>query len=183
MTDKKITRAILSDITTPKNRSKALAHVGIAFAVCFILGPPIGAYFSSNPMPLPFGTALPELNIYATPAILTLILLSAETAFLAIALPETRGKAPIKSRKGSPAKENGINGHGENGHSVNGHGNHSNHDSKSSKRNPQSDITRRLKALSSLKTVHCAFLGIFSGVEFTLTFLTFDCQSPFNSLF
>lgn len=27
--------AILSDITTPANRGKALAHVGIAFAICF----------------------------------------------------------------------------------------------------------------------------------------------------
>lgn len=32
--------AILSDVTTPANRSKALAHVGIAFAICFCIGPP-----------------------------------------------------------------------------------------------------------------------------------------------
>jgi len=173
--------AILSDITTPKNRAKALAHVGIAFALCFILGPPIGAYFASNPMPLPFANA--ELNIYATPAILTLILLSVETAFLAWALPETRGKTPIKSRKGSPVQTNGVNGHGVNGNGVNGHGMNGNsmHDSKSVKQNSQEDIARRLKILSSLKYVHCAFLGVFSGVEFTLTFLTFDLFDWNNS--
>jgi len=173
--------AILSDITTPKNRAKALAHVGIAFALCFILGPPIGAYFASNPMPLPFANA--ELNIYATPAILTLILLSVETAFLAWALPETRGKTPIKSRKGSPVQTNGVNGHCVNGNGVNGHGMNGNstHDSKSVKQNSQEDIARRLKILSSLKYVHCAFLGVFSGVEFTLTFLTFDLFDWNNS--
>lgn len=36
--------AILSDVTTSENRSKALAQVGIAFAVCFCIGPPIGLY-------------------------------------------------------------------------------------------------------------------------------------------
>src|SRR6267154_5848833 len=88
-----INSAILSDITTPANRAKALAHVGIAFAICFCIGPPIGAYFASRPVVLGQtklgGT---ELNVYAAPAILTLILLVAETVFLAIALPETRGK-------------------------------------------------------------------------------------------
>src|ERR1700733_10479264 len=64
--------AILSDITTPANRAKALAHVGIAFAICFCIGPPIGAYFASRPVM--FGqTKLggAELNVYAAPAILT----------------------------------------------------------------------------------------------------------------
>src|ERR1700761_4327118 len=60
--------AILSDITTPANRARALSQVGIAFAICFIIGPPIGAYFASRPFPISMGNV--ELNIYATPAIL-----------------------------------------------------------------------------------------------------------------
>ena len=34
---------------------------------------------------------------------------------------------------------------------------------------------QRIKTLSVLRTLHFLFLGLFSGVEFTLTFLTFDC--------
>jgi len=107
---------------------------------------------------------MPELNIYATPAIITLVLLVAETVFLAFALPETRGKAPISSRKGSPER-------------TNGHSDHSTTQSTT----PEKDIASRLRMLSQLKTLHFAFLGIFSGVEFTLTFLTFDLFDWTNS--
>ena len=39
-----------------------------------------------------------ELNIYATPAIITLVLPVTETAFLALALPETRSKRNSHSK-------------------------------------------------------------------------------------
>ena len=81
--------AILSDVTSAADRSKALASVGIAFAICFCVGPPIGAYFASRPFPPNIIQGL-ELNIYATPAALTLVLLVLETIFLVVALPETR---------------------------------------------------------------------------------------------
>ncbi|KAJ3921509.1 major facilitator superfamily domain-containing protein [Lentinula edodes] len=144
--------AILSDVTTPENRSKALAHVGIAFAICFCIGPPIGAYFASKPLPAAntFGV---EFNIYAVPAIITLILLSVETVFLIVALPETRGKGikPVENKSKS-------NGKSTNGATI-----------------PKSKtIEQRIEILKSLRTLHLLFLGIFSGVEFTLTFLTFD---------
>ncbi|TFY67804.1 hypothetical protein EVG20_g3809 [Dentipellis fragilis] len=101
--------AILSDITTPANRAKALAHVGIAFAICFCIGPPIGAYFASRPVTA-LGSSLGlELNVYAAPAILTLVLLVAETAFLAVALPETRGRAV----KAAPERTNGKTSNGQ----------------------------------------------------------------------
>ena len=40
--------AILSDVTSAADRSRALASVGIAFAICFCVGPPIGAYFARS---------------------------------------------------------------------------------------------------------------------------------------
>ncbi|KAI0284353.1 MFS general substrate transporter [Russula aff. rugulosa BPL654] len=145
--------AILSDITTPANRAKALAHVGIAFAICFCIGPPIGAYFASRPVDLgqsKLGGA--ELNVYAAPAILTLILLVAETIFLAIALPETRAdRGPPGDTK--VTRDSRLSG-------------------------PTVALVRpaeqRIKTLKSLRMFHFLFLGVFSGVEFTLTFLTFD---------
>jgi len=135
-----------------------LAYVGIAFAICFCIGPPIGAYFASKPLPAvsTFGI---ELNVYAVPAIITLVLLSLETIFLIVALPETRGKG-IKPTPEATAKGNETNGAGA---------------AKVSK--PQS-TEQRLQTLRSLRTLHLLFLGIFSGVEFTLTFLTFDCEYP-----
>lgn len=90
-----------------------------------------------------------DLNIYAVPAALTLLLLVAETLFLIIALPETRnagGKPGTDTSSSKPDKAN------------------------FSKR----DVATRIKLLKSLRKHHFLFLAIFSGVEFTLTFLTFD---------
>ncbi|TDL29481.1 MFS, DHA1 sub-family [Rickenella mellea] len=158
--------AIISDITTPANRGKALAHVGIAFAICFIIGPPIGAYFATRPLPPALTAGGMELNIYAAPAFLTLVLLTAETLFLALALPETRGRV----MKSSPP-----NGHA-NGHAANGVANGNGHakEQPKPKLTREEDIDRRINILRTLRAIHFMFLGIFSGVEFTLTFLTFD---------
>jgi MFS family permease len=152
-----LSSAILSDITTPANRAKALAHVGIAFAICFCIGPPIGAYFASGPVAL--GQVLGmELNIYAVPAILTLVLLVAETLFLGVALPETRRKK--LGRQGSEkARE----------HSTTDYRARAGGDSV-----PVRPSEQRIKMLKTLRMLHFLFLIIFSGIEFTLTFLTFD---------
>ena len=150
--------AILSDVTSAADRSKALASVGIAFAICFCVGPPIGAYFASRPFPPSIIQGL-ELNIYATPATLTLVLLVLETIFLVVALPETRfsrrkeGKS-VEIDLGdepapSPATSRSVQLRGK-------------------------SVKDRLQLLKSMSTLHFLFLGAFSGVEFTLTFLTFD---------
>lgn len=158
--------AILSDVTTPANRSKALAYVGIAFAICFCIGPPIGAYFASRPLPHSMDSWGPELNVYAVPAILTLVLLVAETAFLMVFLPETRGKGAHTPTDGKSKKSPTH---------LNGNGNASNGGPPKPSRKLTSE--KRLQLLKSLRRLHFLFLGIFSGVEFTLTFLTFDCGS------
>jgi len=158
--------------------------VGIAFAICFCIGPPIGAYFASRPVEAAFQHTLlgiTELNIYAAPAILTLVLLTAETAFLAVALPETRGKGlgtqnPDKNDESSgpinPDSDPDNDGRDEkkqgekeisNGRSV-----------KEDAGTPVLPAEQRIKTLKSLRLLHFLFLGVFSGIEFTLTFLTFD---------
>jgi len=155
--------AIISDITTPDKRGKALAHVGIAFAICFIIGPPIGAYFASRPVPAGLTAGGFEVNVYAVPAFLTLVLLSAETLFLAYALPETRGTV-LNNSIVVPSEEKKTNGHA-NKSAQNGH---------APKLSRTDDVQRRIALLDQLKQAHFLFLGLFSGVEFTLTFLTFD---------
>ena len=138
-------------MTTAENRAKALAHVGIAFAICFCIGPPIGAYFSTRPLPDSANIFRTEVNIYAVPALLTLVLLSLETLFLIVALPETRGKGKITKTETKKSDEQ-------------------------AKPRIKRSIPERIALLKSLRYVHFLFLGVFSGVEFTLTFLTFDCK-------
>ncbi|KAH9951653.1 MFS general substrate transporter [Amylocystis lapponica] len=147
--------AILSDVSTPENRAKSLAYVGIAFAICFCIGPPIGAYFASRPLPASITASGFELNVYATPAMITVVLLVLETIFLAFVLPETRGKRAEKQSNGTTRKS-----------AVK--------DSTTDKTPKQESVQKRLATLGVLRRLHFLFLGIFSGVEFTLTFLTFD---------
>lgn len=150
--------AILSDITAPAERSKSLAQIGIAFAICFCIGPPIGAYFASQPVPASVRALGIELNIYAVPALITLVLLSVETLFLAVALPETRGIQP----NGGKDRSQG------------------NRVEKPKTKSAPKTIQERLTVLQTLRWLHFLFLGIFSGVEFTLTFLTFDRTSSLS---
>jgi hypothetical protein len=168
--------AILSDITTPANRAKALAHVGIAFAICFCIGPPIGAYFASRPVMFGQSKLLvggTELNVYAAPAILTLILLVAETIFLAVALPETRGKRLLQVQS-SKEKNDERSSAVELRDSKVTRDNRVKEDDSGPTVPPVRPAEQRIKTLKSLSMFHFLFLGVFSGVEFTLTFLTFD---------
>lgn len=108
-----------------------------------------------------------DLNVYAVPAFLTLVLLVVETVFLLVALPETRGKrisGASKEKPKAPVHENG-----------NGKNSSDSPPELVSKRTVQS----RIDVLEALRRLHFFFLAIFSGVEFTLTFLTFDCTIPF----
>jgi hypothetical protein len=82
-----------------------------------------------------------ELNIYATPAIITLVLLVVETAFLSLALPETRSAGDSHSK----AKV----------------------DPKAASKVKVVPVVSRLRRLAILKTankLHFFFLLAFSGV-------------------
>lgn len=96
-----------------------------------------------------------ELNIYAVPAAISLLLLIIETVFLLVALPETLNLRPNYQANRIPTKGN-------------------KHPAKDLRRTGQQ---RRLSLLNTLRRLHFLFLSVFSGIEFTLTFLTFDCGS------
>ena len=85
------------------------------------------------------------------PAFLTLVLLVAETVFLAYALPETRG-TKISGKEDALSK-------GENDKNQTA---------------PATSRPKRVLLLKTLGKLHFFFLVLFSGVEFTFTFLTFD---------
>ena len=79
-----ISLVVISDVVPSAERSKTLALVGLAFSLAFSTGPPVGAYLAKFPLDWQ------GVNIYALPALISLVLLVAETVVLAVALPETR---------------------------------------------------------------------------------------------
>ncbi|KAI9204751.1 major facilitator superfamily domain-containing protein [Polychytrium aggregatum] len=152
--------AMISDVTTPETRSRGLALVGIAFSLGFTIGPPLGAYFTSLDLAkiFPWIQALP-INQYSTPALFAFVLIVIESAYMYLALPETlHFKAQDESGADSQPPES------------------------SSKAEPapgtqdtsQLDVASTRKRLLTLGLVHFLFLFFFSGMEFTLTFLTHD---------
>ncbi|TPX34669.1 hypothetical protein SmJEL517_g02703 [Synchytrium microbalum] len=134
--------AMISDITTPRTRSRGLALVGIAFALGFTVGPPLGAYFANIDLRhIPALRSLP-LSAYASPALFALVLLVIETIYLYACLPETLGrKRPSKKDEGA--------------------------------KSPPSPSTNSV-SIETLSLLHFFYLFIFSGMEFTLTFLVHD---------
>ncbi|CAG8559592.1 7406_t:CDS:2 [Acaulospora morrowiae] len=139
--------AIVSDVTTKETRSKGLALVGIAFAVSFTIGPALGAFFASVDLSNTFPQLVEwGLNPYSMPALVALLLLCVETLYLYLFLPET-----VKTSKESSADSD-----------------------LSSNTLQSSSMKQRLKNLTILSWIHLVYLFIFSGMEFTLTFLTFD---------
>ncbi|KAI8364689.1 major facilitator superfamily domain-containing protein [Radiomyces spectabilis] len=140
--------AIISDITTPERRSRNLAFIGIAFAIAFTFGPALGAWFASFDLTTvyPF---VEEWGVYpySTPALVGLVLLLVETGYLYAYLPETfRHRHMNSSASRSSAKES------------------TEHD----------NTATRLSNLCYLNAVQCIYSFLFSGMEFTLVFLTFD---------
>jgi MFS family permease len=124
-----ISIAMLSDISSKENRSKALALVGMCFAFGFTFGPPLGA-------------ALTKIGGYYDffgPALFSFLLISIECFLLWNYLPETLDLS-VESKKSEDA-----------GKQVKNRAN-----------------------LTVLSLFHFVYLFVFSGMEFTLTFLTFE---------
>lgn len=138
--------------------------MGIAFAVAFTIGPAIGAWFASVDLSV-ICPSLVKFGIYpySMAALVGLLLLLAETAYLYVSLPETvhfRKEVESSSPAASTTTSDNNNNNKEN-------------------EKPKEIITlemihRRLLDLSYLKRILCAFSFFFSGLEFTLVFLTFD---------
>ncbi|WVQ93437.1 hypothetical protein IAU59_000511 [Kwoniella sp. CBS 9459] len=177
-----LSTAIISDVTSVENRSKSLALVGIAFSICFTLGPSLGAYFASKPLPVTSNEK--RFNMYALPATVTLVLLLIETTYLYFSLPETKGwkvasasgsesdgSQNIKGRQGIEPKPVVYDNAARPGSSW----------SSSSSSSSGLSVEARLQSLKSVGRLHGLFLLFFSGAEFTLTFLTYDLFEATNA--
>lgn len=108
----------------------------------------MGAYFASYDLTHNF-PALVEYGVYpfSSPALVALVLLSIEVLYIMAYLPETYN---LRQKK-ETTDENAV---------------------KETETTTQ--ISKRLENLNVLNAIHAFHLFIFSGMEFTLVFLTFD---------
>jgi MFS family permease len=152
--------AIATDISDEKQRSSTMALVGICFSISFTFGPALGAWLSTiNSV---------KANPFATAAGFSLFLIVTETIYLYLCLPETLpSKVASAKLNSAPAATNGI--------------------TKPTTRSAtQAKLVssetahvggnsfRRTNSHFLLNFTHLAFILFFSGMEFSLPFMTYD---------
>lgn len=120
----------------------------MAFATAFTIGPAIGAYFVSFDLSM-LSPSLRRYGIYpfSCPALVAFALLIVEIAYIVAYVPETynfQHQSAIKAVRNPRNLET------------------------------SSQLSNQLKNLRTLNRIHAIYLLIFSGMEFTLVFLTFD---------
>ncbi|KAE8454400.1 hypothetical protein EG329_000022 [Mollisiaceae sp. DMI_Dod_QoI] len=151
--------AIATDISDEKQRGATMALVGICFSISFTFGPALGAWLST--------ISSVKANPFATAAGFSLFLIVTETLYLYYCLPETLPSKVAEAKlKDAPTATNGA-----------------------TKPTTRSD-TQAKKASSETTTpgekyvrtnshfllnlTHLTFILFFSGMEFSLPFMTYD---------
>lgn len=150
--------AIAADISSEEQRGATMAMVGACFSVAFTFGPALGAALA--------GMRVVKGNPFATAAGFSLVLIVAETLYLYFCLPETLPSAV--------EKEGGkVNGSAAATATENGKSTSTTTDTKTD--TATSPIPhRRTNTHTSLNTTHFLFILFFSGLEFSLSFLSSD---------
>ncbi|KAL4796158.1 tetracycline transporter [Aspergillus venezuelensis] len=147
-----LAHAIATDISDPSQRGSYMALVGACFSIAFTFGPALGAYLSTI-------TSV-AANPFATAAGVSLALILLETIYIYARLPETHPRLTgvgAQSGSGSEASKGaGIDAKGEK--KFNG------------TLKPQGRGYTNNPTI--LNILHFAFLLPFSGMEFSLPFLT-----------
>ncbi|XP_037536177.1 major facilitator superfamily domain-containing protein 10 [Nematolebias whitei] len=143
--------AIVADLPCPKARNRGMAMIGVAFSLGFTFGPLMGAYFAMN-------SRTTENVFYQTPALLALAFSVADLLFIWLMLPET-----LKEAK---ASSSGCGGSWDLLSPLSLF-----HFAAVTKtKDPPSQ--HRMQTLQVLGLVYFCYLFLFSGLEFTLSFLT-----------
>jgi MFS family permease len=150
--------AIATDISSEQERGKTMALVGACFSIAFTFGPALGAALAN--------IQTFKKNPFATAAGFSLVLIVTETVYLWFALPET---LPTASK--SPVT-NGVNGDAKKNNKIQG---------KGAKRDGKEEVKRRTNSHFTLNLTHFTFILFFSGMEFSLPFMTYDLFSYTSS--
>lgn len=154
-----LSMAVITDVSCRKTRGKAMAMVGIAFSLGFICGPMIGAVFAK------WSDKTSE-NWFFLPAICAFTLAQADLLFVWYKLEETlpeekRQKQLINSLKKAMEFVNPI--------SI-------------FKFEAVKEVSKKVKSsIQRIGHVYFVYLFIYSGLEFTVTFLMYHHFS-FNSM-
>ncbi|KAK2586021.1 hypothetical protein KPH14_010589 [Odynerus spinipes] len=146
-----ISMAIISDVTSPEKRGKAMALVGIAFSIGFVIGPMIGAFFAW------ISRGNKNETWYIAPALFACLLATSNLLYVIYNLKESlpakcRAKTALGGIKEAMVYINPIDLFQFT--SVSGLNNEEQHN------------------LKILGRTYFVYLFIYSGLEFTLTFLT-----------
>ena len=138
--------AVVADITKPSNRSKGMAVIGIAFGLGFIIGPGIGAFSTKIDLTVLFPALVAYgVNPFSGAALVAFVLCAINLWMVIATFKES---LPIEKR-GQVKSKRSIN---------------------------PLELFRveKYPGVSLNNTVYFFFLLAFSGMEFTLTFLTFE---------
>lgn len=152
--------AIATDISDEKQRGATMALVGICFSISFTFGPALGAWLST--------ISTVAANPFATAAGFSLFLIVTETVYLYYCLPETLpSKVASAKLNGAPTATNGI----------------TKPTTRSTSEPTQASLvsstptTKTFQRTNShflLNLTHLSFILFFSGMEFSLPFMTYD---------
>ncbi|PVU96775.1 hypothetical protein BB561_000970 [Smittium simulii] len=181
-----ISTAIISDVSKPQVRAKQMALIGISFSIGFTIGPTIGAYFASmgssflSPdfMFTYFGISI-KLAPFANAACFSLLLLLIETIYLYYELPETLAYFDTFDHISSNSSSNTLNETTDlvtPAKSISDLPKTSVSNTKSLINNnslPKSQFKKQTTT-TKVSFVYFAYMFIFSGMEYSLTFLTHD---------
>ncbi|XP_058632351.1 major facilitator superfamily domain-containing protein 10 [Onychostoma macrolepis] len=142
--------AIVADLPCPKARNKGMAMIGVAFSLGFTLGPLMGAYFALRHKDAEV--------FYQGPAMLAVLFSLADLLFIFFVLPETLQKGTSGS--------SGIQQSGDLLHPV------ALFNFTAVKRTENPPSEQKMQNLKVLGLIYFTYLFLFSGLEFTLSFLT-----------
>ncbi|CAK39750.1 hypothetical protein CBS63078_9676 [Aspergillus niger] len=139
-----LANAIATDISDPSQRGSTMALVGACFSIAFTCGPALGAFLSN--------ITTVAANPFATAAGVSLLLIVVETAYIYFCLPETHPRFTKLTHTSSTTT------------------------SASKPSTSASTSTPKHKQHTNnpaiLNAIHFLFLLPFSGLEFSLPFLT-----------
>ncbi|KAF2715143.1 MFS general substrate transporter [Pleomassaria siparia CBS 279.74] len=140
--------AIATDISDDTQRGATMALVGVCFSIAFTFGPALGAYLST--------ITTVAANPFASAAAFSLFLIVTESVYLYFCLPETLPIIPLKERAASNGTTNG----------------HVNNNGTASQEKEKPRV--RTNSHTILNATHFFFILFFSGMEFSLPFMTYD---------
>ncbi|OKL59039.1 hypothetical protein UA08_05873 [Talaromyces atroroseus] len=146
--------AIATDISDESQRGSTMAMVGACFSIAFTFGPALGAALAN--------VKVIAANPFATAAGVSLLLIVLETGYLYVSLPETHPRlVAAEVKDGIKGTKGAVGGGGGGGTTA-----------TSDKKVKRKDKISHTNNPSVLNLIHLLFLLPFSGMEFSLPFLT-----------